>query len=84
MVGDLTAGSRPAHHKRSTTGIQKARANASIRCDAIVGVQAFPSTYAHKYSNARNNQSPMLLGPTDAVYDSAKAHGLSARWQSSR
>ena len=42
-------------------------------------LQAYPSTYVHKYSNARNNQSPMLLGPTDAVYDSAKAHGLSVR-----
>ena len=36
-----------------------------------------PSTWVHKYGNARNNQSPMLLGPTDAIYDSAKAHGLS-------
>ena len=42
-------------------------------------LQAFPSTYVHKYGNARNNQSPMLLGPTDAIYDSAKAHGLSVR-----
>jgi YVTN family beta-propeller protein len=42
-------------------------------------LQAYPSTYVHKYGNARNNQSPMLLGPTDAVYDSAKAHGLSVR-----
>ena len=25
-------------------------------------LQAYPSTYVHKYSNARNNQSPMLLG----------------------
>jgi YVTN family beta-propeller protein len=42
-------------------------------------LQAFPSTYVYKYGNARNNQSPMLLGPTDAVYDSAKAHGVSVR-----
>ncbi len=42
-------------------------------------LQAYPSTYVHKYGNARNNQSPMLLGPTDAVYDSAKAHGVSVR-----
>ncbi|HEY7374822.1 MAG TPA: alkaline phosphatase family protein, partial [Polyangia bacterium] len=42
-------------------------------------LQAFPSTYVHKYGNGRNNQSPMLLGPTDAVYDSAKAHGLTVR-----
>jgi YVTN family beta-propeller protein len=39
-------------------------------------LQAYPSTWVHKYGNARNNQSPMLLGPTDAIYDSAKAHGL--------
>jgi YVTN family beta-propeller protein len=42
-------------------------------------LQAYPSTWTHKYSNARNNQSPMLLGPTDAIYDSAKARGLSVR-----
>jgi YVTN family beta-propeller protein len=42
-------------------------------------LQAYPSTWVHKYGNARNNQSPMLLGPTDAIYDSAKAHGLGVR-----
>ena len=42
-------------------------------------LQAYPSTWVHKYSNARNNQNPMLLGPTDAIYDSAKAHGLTVR-----
>lgn len=42
-------------------------------------LQAYPSTYTHKYGNARNNQSPMLLGPTDAIYDNAKAHGVSVR-----
>jgi YVTN family beta-propeller protein len=42
-------------------------------------LQAYPSTWTHKYSNARNNQNPMLLGPTDAIYDSAKARGLSVR-----
>src|SRR5262245_19395402 len=42
-------------------------------------LQAFPSTWVHKYGNARNNQSPMLLGPTDAIYDNAKAHGLTVR-----
>jgi YVTN family beta-propeller protein len=42
-------------------------------------LQAYPSTYVHKYGNARNNQSPMLLGPTDAIYDNAKAHGLTVR-----
>ena len=42
-------------------------------------LQAFPSTWVHKYGNARNNQSPMLLGPTDAIYDQAKARGLSVR-----
>jgi hypothetical protein len=33
----------------------------------------------HKYGNGRNNQNPMLLGPTDAIYDSAKLRGLSVR-----
>jgi hypothetical protein len=42
-------------------------------------LQAYPSTWVHKYSNARNNQSPMLLGPTDAIYDHAKARGLTVR-----
>ena len=42
-------------------------------------LQAYPSTWVHKYGNARNNQNPMLLGPTDAIYDSAKAHGLRVR-----
>jgi YVTN family beta-propeller protein len=42
-------------------------------------LQAYPSTWVHKYGNARNNQSPMLLGPTEAIYDAAKARGLSVR-----
>jgi YVTN family beta-propeller protein len=42
-------------------------------------LQAYPSTWVHKYGNARNNQSPMLLGPTDAIYDHAKARGLTVR-----
>jgi YVTN family beta-propeller protein len=42
-------------------------------------LQAYPSTWVHKYGNARNNQSPMLLGPTDAIYDNAKAHGVTVR-----
>jgi YVTN family beta-propeller protein len=42
-------------------------------------LQSFPSTWVHKYGNARNNQSPMLLGPTEAIYDNAKAHGLRVR-----
>jgi YVTN family beta-propeller protein len=42
-------------------------------------LQAYPSTWTHKYGNARNNQSPMLLGPTEAIYDNAKAHGLRVR-----
>ncbi len=42
-------------------------------------LQSYPSTWVHKYGNGRNNQNPMLLGPTDAIYDSAKAHGLTVR-----
>ena len=42
-------------------------------------LQAYPSTWTHKYGNARNNQNPMLLGPTDAIYDSAKLAGLTVR-----
>src|SRR5499427_826327 len=42
-------------------------------------LQSYPSDWVHKYGNARNNQNPMLLGPTDAIYDHAKARGLSVR-----
>jgi YVTN family beta-propeller protein len=42
-------------------------------------LQAYPSTWVHKYGNARNNQNPMLLGPTDAIYDNAKANGVTVR-----
>ena len=42
-------------------------------------LQAYPSTWVHKYGNGRNDQNPMLLGPTDAIYDSAKLHGLSVQ-----
>jgi YVTN family beta-propeller protein len=42
-------------------------------------LQSYPSTWVHKYGNARNNQNPMLLGPTDAIYDSAKLNGLRVR-----
>jgi YVTN family beta-propeller protein len=42
-------------------------------------LQAYPSTWVHKYGNARNDQNPMLLGPTEAIYDNAKAHGLTVR-----
>jgi phospholipase C len=42
-------------------------------------LQAYPSTWVHKYGNARNDQNPMLLGPTQAIYDNAKAHGLTVR-----
>ncbi len=40
-------------------------------------LQAYPSDWIHKYSNARNDQNPMLLGATEAIYDNAKANGLS-------
>ena len=42
-------------------------------------LQSYPSDWVHKYGNARNNQNPMLLGPTDAIYDQAKARGLTVR-----
>jgi len=42
-------------------------------------LQSYPSDWVHKYGNGRNNQNPMLLGPTDAIYDHAKARGLSVR-----
>src|SRR5262245_11206957 len=42
-------------------------------------LQSYPSDWVHKYGNGRNNQNPMLLGPTDAIYDHAKARGLTVR-----
>src|SRR5215467_7797729 len=42
-------------------------------------LQSYPSDWVHKYGNGRNNQNPMLLGPTDAIYDQAKARGLTVR-----
>jgi YVTN family beta-propeller protein len=42
-------------------------------------LQSYPSDWVHKYGNGRNNQNPMLLGPTDAIYDHAKAAGLTVR-----
>jgi YVTN family beta-propeller protein len=42
-------------------------------------LQSYPSDWVHKYGNGRNNQNPMLLGPTDAIYDHAKASGLTVR-----
>jgi hypothetical protein len=42
-------------------------------------LQAYPSTWVHKYGNGRNDQNPMLLGPTDAISDSAKLRGVSVR-----
>src|SRR5258707_10131879 len=42
-------------------------------------LQAYPSTWVHKYGNSRNNQIPMLLGPTDAIYDNAIASCLTVR-----
>src|SRR5215470_15410975 len=42
-------------------------------------LQSYPSDWVHKYGNARNNQNPMLLGPTDAIYDHAKVRGLRVR-----
>ncbi len=40
-------------------------------------LQAYAGDWIHKYSNARNDQNPMLLGATEAIYDNAKANGLS-------
>jgi len=42
-------------------------------------LQAYPSTWVHKFGNGRNDQNPMLLGATDGIYDNAKAHGLRVR-----
>jgi len=40
-------------------------------------LQAYPSTWVHKYGNSRG--SPMRMGPTEAIYDNAKAHGVTVR-----
>lgn len=40
-------------------------------------LQAYGGDWIHKYSNGRNDQNPMLLGATEAIYDNAKASGVS-------
>jgi phospholipase C len=40
-------------------------------------LQAYANDWIHKYSNGRNDQNPMLLAATDAIYDNAKANGVS-------
>ena len=41
--------------------------------------QGYASDWLHKYGNGRNDANPMLFAPTDFLWDSAKAHGLSVR-----
>ena len=41
--------------------------------------QGFPSDWAMKYSNARNDQNPMLFAPTDFIWDAMKRHGKTVR-----
>lgn len=41
--------------------------------------QGFPSDWAMKYSNARNDQNPMLFAPTDFIWDAMKLHGKTVR-----
>jgi hypothetical protein len=41
-------------------------------------LQAYPSTWFTSTGTLATNQSPMLLGPTDAIYDQAKARADSA------
>ena len=60
----------PSSSRCSTTTTARATSRRSGTAGCL---QAYPSTWVHKYGNARNNQNPMLLGPTDAIYDSAKA-----------
>jgi YVTN family beta-propeller protein len=41
--------------------------------------QGYASDWVFKYSNARNDQNPMLFAPTDFIWDNMKAHGKSVR-----
>jgi len=41
--------------------------------------QGYASDWAFKYSNGRNDGNPMLSAPNDALWDNAKAHGVSVR-----
>jgi len=41
--------------------------------------QGYASDWAFKYGNGRNDGNPMLSAPNDALWDNAKAHGISVR-----
>ncbi|MEO8027559.1 MAG: bifunctional YncE family protein/alkaline phosphatase family protein [Bryobacteraceae bacterium] len=41
--------------------------------------QGYASDWAMKYGNGRNDGNPMLSAPSDALWDNAKAHGVSVR-----
>ena len=41
--------------------------------------QGYASDWAFKYGNGRNDGNPMLSAPSDALWDNAKAHGVSVR-----
>ena len=41
--------------------------------------QGYASDWAFKYGNGRNDGNPMLSAPNDALWDNAKAHGVSVR-----
>ncbi len=94
VLGDMTQGHGDpslVHFGRDVSPNHHALAEQFVLLDNYYGpgdqsalghrwvLQAYPSTWVHKYGNSRNNQSPMLLGPTDAIYDNAKASGLTVR-----
>ncbi len=41
--------------------------------------QGYASDWIHKYGNGRNDANPMLLAPTDFLWDNARAHRVGAR-----
>ncbi len=41
--------------------------------------QGYASDWIHKYGNGRNDANPMLLAPTDFLWDNARAHRVAAR-----
>ena len=92
VFGDLPQGNGDAslvEFGREVTPNQHALAEKYVLLDNYYGpgdqsalghrwcLQAYPSDWMHKYSNGRNDQNPMILGATEAIYDNAKEHGVS-------
>lgn len=94
VFGDLPQGNgdpRLVHFGRDVTPNHHALAERYVLLDNFYApgdqsalghrwcTQGYAGDYVHKFSNARNDQNPMLFAPTDFLWDHAKANGVSVR-----